>query len=207
MRLNLFVDLIYRQINGGRPSTDSSVTKNQIKALLPAAVNYALTGDYWANIRMEGDREVPGAFITELEARTFKTDDLGKEYIELPESLANIGGNGGVRYVRDGGENHYSPRPQGTSPSHWDGILLGLREFQHTKRRLYLYNRNCLVDMFFIGVILDVSEMKDTDDLPIPAGREPEVIDIVRAFFRDQRLSPKDYIVNGVDPLNSETNV
>lgn len=203
MKLGILVDLIYGEVNGGRSSTDSSITKSQIKALLPAAVNYALTGDYWANMNAEGDKEVPSSIITELEGRTFDVDERGREYIDLPEPLSDIGGNGGLRYVQDCLGNIYAPRPQGTSPGYWDGVLISLRESQRIGKRVYLFNRAPLADPFFLGVILDASQLSNEDELPIPTGKEVEVIDIMRAFFKQQRMNPKDYIINGVDPVNS----
>src|SRR5690606_26477545 len=206
MRYDVFIDLLYQQINGGRASTDASVTKAQLRAFLPSAVNYALTGDYWANMRMEGDREVPAAFITELEARQVAKDDRGRDFLPLPEVLSNIGGNGGIRFVQDGAGHNYSPRPQGTSPGYWDCVLTTLREFQHTGKKIFIYNRPALVEKFHIGVILDSSMLKGDDELPIPSDQMPTVIDIMTAFFKDQRVNPKDYIINGVDPVNAAQN-
>lgn len=206
MKHGELIDLLYQQINGGRASTDASVTKAQLRAFLPSAVNYALTGDYWANIRMEGDREVPAAFITELEDREVTKDSRGRDYLPLPEKLSHIGGNGGIRYVTDGAGHLYSPRPQGTSPGYWDCVLTTLREFQHIKDKIFIYNRPPLVEKFHIGVILDASMLAADDELSIPSDQMPTVIDIMTAFFKDQRVNPKDYIINGVDPVNAATN-
>lgn len=206
MKINTIIDLIHGEVNGGRSSTDSAVTKSQIKALLPAAVNYALTGDYWANIQAEGDREIPATFITELPERGINVDDRGRDYIVLAEALSHVGGNGGIRYIQDSAGNHYAPRPQGTSPSHWDCVLTELREYQLIGKKAIIFNRPPLVKKFYPGVILDVSAMSNDDEAPIPTGREPEVIDILRSFFKNQRMSPKDYIINGVDPVNDTTN-
>lgn len=206
MKKSVLLESIYQSVNGGRASTDSSITRAQINAILPAAVNYALTGDYWGNIRMEGDREVPGAFITVLKDREVFEDNEGKFYAELPESLSNVGGNGGIRFIEDCYGNIYSPRPQGTPKSHWDDVLVSLREFQHIGKRLRFFNMNSNVRTLDIGVILEASSLDDDAEVPMPAGTEVQVIDIMRAFFKDQRMNPKDYIINGVDPVNSTTN-
>lgn len=207
MKLGVLVDLIHTNINGGRPSTDSVVTKAQIKALIPAAVNYALTGDYWANMEREGDKEVPGSFITELSPRYVCVDERGRDYIDLPEPLSNIGGGGGIRYIQDSMGNIYAPRPQGTSPGYWDDVLCSLREYQQIGKKVLIFNKPELVDHLFPGVILDASQLSNDDELPIPAGQEPQVIDILNAFFNKQRMNPKDYIINGVDPINEVNNV
>ena len=63
-------------------------------------------------------------------------------------------------------------------------------------------NRPELSRYLLIGVLLDSSLLGDDDELPIPAGKEPEVIDILMGFFTNQRMQPKDYKIDGVDPLN-----
>lgn len=201
MKKGVIIDLIHSKINGGRANTDMSITKSQIAALLPAAINYVMTSDYWANMNAEGDKEIPGAFITELNAKLIGVDDRGREYISLPEAIAHFNGNAAVRTVEDCLGNRYSPRTQAiTRTDYWDAALPSLFEFTLRGKKLILHNKPALVDQMFVGVMLDSSQISDEDELPIPAGREPEVIDMLNRFFMEESMIAKDFIINGVDP-------
>lgn len=200
MKKGFLVDLVYSSVNGGRANTDSVVTKAQIKALLPAAINYSATGAYWDNLSSEGDRDVPMSFISELPSKEVKKDDRGRDYVDLPEPLMDVGGNGGVRVVEDGMGNYYGARLQGSGNSHWGAILRSIKEYSRVKGKLILHNNPPLVEKIYVSVMLDASQIDDDDELPIPTGREPEVIDILTSFFTNQKMMPKDYIINGVDP-------
>lgn len=203
MKKGEVVEIVFTSVNGGRPSTDSSVLREDIKALLPAAINYVLTGDYWARIKNDDDREVPNGIVTELEFSNVCTDGHNREYLPFVYPVVNIGGNGGIRYVHDSIGNSYAPIPLGTSRStFWDKALSSNREYQVHKDKIVLKNRPELTSCFLVGVILDSSLLEDNDELPIPVGSEPDVIDLLTNFFLNQRMQPKDYVVNGVDPLN-----
>lgn len=195
------VENIFISVNGGRPNTDLSVQREDIVSLVPAAVNYAITGDYWANIQRDNDREIPNSFVSEF--CIFSECCDGEDYLHFDRKIINIPGNGGIRYVQDSVGNIYSPRALGVSrKSYWDKALSAAPEHQKRGDRIVLYNKPELVDKFFVGAVMDVSELSDEDELPIPAGSEPQVIDILMNFFINQRMQPKDYVINGIDPVN-----
>lgn len=203
MKKGVLTEIVFTSVNGGRPGTDASVLREDIKALMPAAINYVMTGDYWARLKNDGDREMPNAVITELEFSGYSRDSIGRDFLRLEQPLINIAGNGGIRYVQDTVGNSYAPRALGTSKAaYWDVAMQFNREYQFKNKKIYLMNRPELSEYFFVGVIMDVSSFGDDDELPIPAGSEPEVVDMLINFYTNQRMQPKDYVINGVDPVN-----
>lgn len=197
------IEICFTSINGGRPNTDLSVMREDIAALLPAAVNYANTGDYWANIQRDNDREIPNSFVSETTVGVVNTDDFGREYLTIEKKFMSMPGNGGVRYVQDQCGNSYSPRAVGVGrKSYWDSALVDLLEFQMMDGKMYLFNRPDLAEVFLVGGVSRVEDLGDDDEMPIAAGSEPQVIDILMSFFTTQRMQPKDYVINGVDPVN-----
>lgn len=202
MLIGEVVETVYTSVAGGRPNTDFSVLRVDIRALLPAAINWAITQDYWANLANEGDREVPNFIITVFEDLKIETDSRCRKYVTFDKQLVNVGGNGGIRFVNDLYGNAYVPRSVGGSNNYWDKILKN-KEYTLLSKKLMLYNVPELVEKVDVGVILDVSALKDDDQAPIPAGSEPQVIDMLTQFFNNQRMGPKDYVINGVDPVNA----
>lgn len=202
MKQGAIIETVYNNVTGGRPNTDFSVMRVDIRSALPAAVNYVTVGDYWANLGNEGEREVPNFMITEKEYHSICKDSRGRDYIDVPDSLINVAGNGGVRYVEDYLGNQYTPRVQGSSNRYWDKVLNN-KQYRYADKRIYLFNKPVLVDKLIAGLVLDSSNLKDDDEAPIPAGKEMEVINILTQLFTNQRMGYKDYIINGVDPVNS----
>lgn len=203
MKKSILRETVFTAVNGGRPNTDSSVMREDIDALIPAAINYALTGDYWARLKSDGDREIPNGFVTELEIFAINVDAYGRDYFDLPQPLINLAGNGGIRYITDLEGNTYAPRALGVSKScFWDTALQSNLEYQFKNKKVYPINKPEEVNGLLVGVLLDCSLLGDDDELPMPAGSEPEVIDILTNFFLNQRMQPKEYVINGVDPVN-----
>lgn len=203
MLKGVLIETVFVAVNGGRPNTDLSVMREDIEAALPAAINFAITGDYWTNVQREGDRELPNSFVAEQYVSGVCCDAWGREYLEFDLKFVNVPGNAGIRYVQDAVGNLYSPRAMGVSAkSYWDQATSYNTEYQYNQKKLMLFNRPELVDGFVIGYVADSSEMEDDDELPIPAGSEPQVIDMLTNLFSNQRMQPKDYIVDGLDPVN-----
>lgn len=198
------IETVFTAINGGRPNTDLSVMREDIEAALPAAINYAITGDYWANVQREDDRELPNSFVAEQYVSEVKCDNWGREYIDFDISFINVPGNSGIRYVQDVVGNVYTPRAMGVSrKSYWDKATSYNTEHQYSNKKIMLFNRPELVQEFVVGYVADSGELGNDDELPIPAGSEPQVIDLLTNLFLNQRMQPKDYIVDGIDPVNT----
>lgn len=203
MTLDEMTGAVLLVVSGGVATTDVSVREWDIRSCIPAAVNYAITGDYWANIQRDKDREIPNSFVSEFEFTSVSTETNGKEFLPFDKVIVNIPGNGGIRYVQDDCGNQYAPRTLGVSKKcYWDKVMEENMEYQFKSKKIYLFGRPPLTEKFFVGAVQDVSEMSGSDQLPIPAGREPEVIDMLVSLFSNQRMQPKDYIINGIDPVN-----
>lgn len=203
MLKGVYIETVFTSVNGGRPSTDLSVQREDIEALLPAAVNYANTGDYWANLARDNDREIPNTFVSEITLSGVMTDAQNREYLELDRKFMAMPGNGGIRYVQDQCGNSYAPRAIGVGRKrYWDAAIVENFEYQHMDKKLFLFNRPELVDTFLLGGVTRVEDLSYEDELPVAAGMEPQVIDILMSFFTTQRMQPKDYVINGVDPVN-----
>lgn len=199
----VLIDLVFNSVNGGRPNADSSVQREDVAALIPAAVNYVMTNDYWGNLRAEGDKEIPMGIVTEIELTTIVKDSRGFDSIEFTTPLINPGGHSGIRYIQDDCGNNYYPRSSSVGKSAWDSILDGYQQYSYIKDKIRLYGKPPLVNKVIAGVVVDCSLLSDEDELPIPTGMEPQVLDLMLGFFNNQRMQPKDYIIDGKDPINA----
>lgn len=193
MILENLIGQVLLRISGGKYTSEISVTFDDVRQYLPAAVNYALNGSYWNNLAIDGDHEVPGFFLSEY------TLSVAGNSVTLPKRKINIGNNRGVRYMTSTDGARIIPMPQGmTNNSRWGRMYSGVPMYREVGSEIKLFNASG-ISAVLVGAVTDVDDLDITDSLPIPAGYEAQVIDILVGFFTDSRFTPKDYIIDGKD--------
>lgn len=198
MVLEVLVGQVLLRVAGGNYSDDSAVTFEDVRQYLPAAVNYALTHSYWGSMAIDQDHEIPGFFLSEYSNLPILSAS-GRDYIVLPKKKINIGNNRGIRYMVGNGVS-IPPAPQGmTANSTWNKMFSDVTLYSETHDRVYIINKPSGLSTVTVGAVTDVSELGRLDDLPIPAGYEAQVIDVLVKFFTESRFTPKDYIIDGKD--------
>lgn len=203
MKKGIMIETAFTRINGGRPNTDLSVMREDISAALPAVVNYVNTGDYWANIQRDNDREIPNYYVAEEIVPVQGKDAIGRDYFPFDKVVMNLPANGGIRYVMDQCGNVYSPKVIGTNvKSYWDKALDYNKEFQYLDKKINVFGKPDMVDVMIVGYVADVSSLSDEDEVPLAPGTEAQALDMLVSFFTNQRMQPKDYINDGIDPVN-----
>lgn len=198
MVLEVLVGQVLLRVSGGNYTDETSVTFEDVRQYLPAAVNYALTHNYWGSLSIDQDHEIPGFFLSEYSDLPIVSSG-GRDYIVLPKKKINIGNNRGIRYMV-GNTGSIAPTPQGMIPNAtWNKMFSGVTLYFETHDKVYIINRPSGLNTVTVGAVTDVSELGKLDDLPIPAGYESQVIDILVKFFTESRFTPKDYIIDGKD--------
>ncbi len=199
MTLENLIGQVLLRVSGGEYSSDSAVKYEDVRHYLPAAVNYALNGSYWAGVGADGDHEVPGVFVSEYTGLSINSSG-GKSYVTLPKKKINIGNNRGIRFVEVGGVRAIQI-PQGMSHGQttWNKMFGHISGYQEVGQNVYLLNIPASATTASVGAVTDVMDLLPTDELPIAAGYEPQVIDVCVKFFTDSRFTPKDYIIDGKD--------
>lgn len=199
MVLEVLIGQVLLRVSGGKYTAESSVTFEDVRQYLPAAVNYALNHSYWTNVGIDGDHEIPGFFLSEYADLPITTVG-GRDRISLPYKKINIGNNRGIRYMVGNNMMPINPAPQGMMlNSTWNKMFGDIPLYSETQDFIEIINKPVSLTSVTVGAVTDVSELSVTDDLPIPAGYEAQVIDILVKFFTDSRFTPKDYIIDGKD--------
>lgn len=196
------VDLVLLRINGGILNNESAVWRVDILGYLPGVINYLLTKSENIQLKEEGDREVPGEFIANYTVSILRDTVNKVDYITLPVLPIRFRSNRGIRLIMDNCNNSYAPIRE-TSLGSLKRILRMLGDKgaywpQHNKR-VNLYNKPPLADSVNVYIIADISTYGNDDELPIPAGMEPELINILYQYFSGERQAPADEITNQTD--------
>jgi hypothetical protein len=199
-----FIDLAIIAITGGKPTSASSVWYADLEAYLPYAINFAILGQYYANIKNEdgSSRDVPGSFISTIDNLTIDYDAVRKcGKITLPYQPIPLPRNQGIRFVGynsgepfvGGAENtkvlsKYTRKHASNMPRiEFEGLLI------------YVYGSLQRGQKAMVKMISPVGELAGVDYLPIPGGMESQVMDILVQFGKGERFLPKNDIQNGTD--------
>lgn len=200
-----YVDLTLLRINGGVLNNESAVWRVDIISYIPAAVNYVLMMSENIQIKDEGDREMPNEFIACYPVNISMDNDRNVNYITLPVSPIAFRSNRGIRLIMDNCNNSYAPIRE-TSAGSLHRILKMLGDkgayWYQGKNRINIYNKPRLASKVYAYIIADVDSYGLDDDLPVPAGMEPDVLNMLYQYFTGERQAPADLKTDQKD-LNS----
>lgn len=194
------IEQVYLNVIGGEVSPDANVQREDIANLLPAAVNYAIVAynrmerrEIIEEIRLLGGSGVSSKmnqeFLTTKVLSVQKDEARDLYYIELPFKVQTLPGNRGLDEV--------APM-QGTAPyvkvaSRRE--IYGLEDCgtifywpeKVPENRIYLTGLGLPVCDHLVKVVVSVADINDSEEIPMPAALEFEVIKLMCEFFRAQR--------------------
>lgn len=196
MKKSIFRETVLLKITGGQLNDDSSVKRRDINAYMAAAVNYAMTAGYNININVEGNRDFSSVFYGYFPDQTVLVDTTRHnwKYITLPKATIPLPKNQGIRSIEDGCGYNLKPVSDNSfrTINHWIKIFTGDKYFRLEGNKIYLWNLPLPTKKVNLSMIVDVDDLSDDDELPIPAGLEGKAIDICVEFFTGQRQMPAD---------------
>ncbi len=198
MLIGTIIESIFLKINGGKPTPDDAVMRADIRAMLPAAINYAMDKTYNLNLQIEGDRDYPSEFYTVFsEVAITRTDRL--PYITLTLGTVPLKGGAGIRFVYDNCGNQYAPVSDSDMGSieYYSKLTPGMGWYRRTGAKLYLYGVNPLAATINYQAITKVEDLADTDVAPLQAGSEQDVLSLLINWF--QNKLPYNTLVNTRD--------
>lgn len=198
MKIGVLIENIFLRVNGGKPTPDNSVMRADIKALLPAAINYAMDKAYNLNLEIEGDRDYPSEFYSVFEGITINRSG-STPYIPLTLGTVPLKNGSGVRFVTDNCGNFYAPIPdyEYANIKYYSSLLQGMFWYRRTGARLYLYGINPLIEEVNYQAITKVEDLTDADEAPLQAGTENDVLELLVGWF--QNKLPYDTLANTRD--------
>jgi hypothetical protein len=189
------IDTVLIRINGGVLNSESAVWRVDLEAYIPAAVNYALVAMENIQIKDEGDREMPGDFVACYELPIQYNEDRRVDFVALTVAPIAFRSNRGIRLIIDNCNHTYAPMRE-TGVSGINKILKylghkGLYWYQGNND-IFIYNKPKLANRLFVYIIKNVKSYAMDDELPIPAGMEADVMNIMYEYFTGQRQVPAD---------------
>lgn len=193
---------VLNSVNGGSSTQDSKVKREDIAHLIPAAINFVLTEQYWLNAR-DGDRSFAGDFIATYPNVEIKyDDDRDLRYITLPERTVALPKDMGISAISPmRGDMSFARTTAagGAHNSYYSKHVPGTAFWWREGQKVFFRNIPDIMTKVLVRVISSGDQVNDDDPLPIPAGMEMKVVQVLREFFVGQRQLPEDMINNNAD--------
>ena len=206
MTLGYAIDQTLLNVTGGKPTTDNSVLRTDIRALVPAAANWAMDKTYNINLAQNGDRDYPSEFYGVFEniaiVRTARVP-----FFTLSKGIVPLKVGMGLRFVYDNCGTQYSPlsdADMGTIEYYKD-LMPGNGFYRRKKTTVDLWNLPPIAATMNYQALTKIEDLSDTDELPLQAGAEDDVLKYLREWFTDQRNKRYDNAINTKD-VNSFPN-
>jgi hypothetical protein len=194
MKKGVMIELALQKTHGGVPNSDTGrvVRREDINAYLSAAVNYAILQQYYITKKEEGVSEIPDSFVATYELRTAYDTKREQNYVTIPVPVLGMAKNRALRTVTSlSGENFVET--SFTSQSHdryYKGSTDSVILFALDGQRVYFRNLPNIVEEVLVRVIASAGDLKDEDQVPVPAEMEVTVINLLVEFFVGTRQLP-----------------
>lgn len=186
MTIGVLIESLFLKVNGGRPTPNDTIMRVDIKAFLPAAINYAMESAHNIELASDGDRDFPSEFYSVFEGMPI--DWSGNiPFIELTLGTVPLKGGAGLRFVYDNCQHLYTPVPDSewANIGYYSSITKGMYWFRRTGIKLYLYGLKFspLIESINYQAITKVEDLDDSDEAPLQAGTETIAIKYMAEWF------------------------
>lgn len=200
MQKGVYIDSAHAMVTGGDITDENAVWRDDIEALLPAAMNYALVGGLFDQANQEHDRDIPGSFVGVFENVDI---DVTTPYpsITLPKTIVPLSSDRGLRMITSPLGDHVYNRMNDNMYANWSYYKKIIKErfFKIFGTLVWLFNKGTLEDKCTVYMIVSAEDYLDTDQLPVPAGKEFVVIEQLAKLFMQQRHEKDDKIEDKTD--------
>lgn len=95
-----FIEMVRRQIYGGQPSDDASITVGLVNAWLDSAIGVAAQTNYLDSKKLDGISYINGSFYTTYKTLAVTADEQFKYKITLPHIPYGIGQNESISTLK-----------------------------------------------------------------------------------------------------------
>lgn len=202
MQKQFYIDGAHLILTGGEITDESSIQRDELVALLPAAVNYGVQAGIWEQYKLEHDFDVPGAFVGTFEDIDVDVTDPDEPFFLLPKTVLAISSDRGIRMVYTPKGNQVYQRMSDNLFSNWGyykNIMIDQRFFRAGDTKVKLFNKPLIEGKVNINMIVSTEDYDDDAQLPVPVGQETRVIAQLVALFREQRHTITDKVIDKTD--------
>lgn len=206
------IENVYIFLSGGQLNADLNIKREDIASMLAPAVNLVVLQES----RIRRQESIQGS-TWESSSTGVDADFLGTFYLDVLEDVQR-----GLRYINptvrvvplpsSRGIDTIAPM-QGDLPfqkmkgQYEDANLAGVLRnvvrywFERigTEQRIFFKNIPQSVDKVILKAVVSANDLKDDDEVPLPSGKEFEVLQLLQQWFSGAKQFPEDLRNNNSD--------
>lgn len=209
MIVRRIVELVLLNVTGGEPAGDASIQKQEIRALLPAAINYVLVGQVWEDKKYQledmrffgGGQDFSSEFTQVVQLSTTKDSVSGFYYASLPYGVLHLPGGKGFKAAYSTAMVPFVKASSVSQVHDIDSFVVWGYEGNGGAGRLWFKNlgKDCDVK---IELIYNGDQLTWESEVKLPEAKLYEAISLLENWFRKQRHEVKDYLDESSDDRN-----
>lgn len=202
------VSQAYLKITEFYPNSDLSRWYEDAEFLLAPAVNFVQLKQYFVEKNDEGERLIQPALLQSFNVVLESDAETGLMKFTLPRRPVTLPNGRGIQFIGPYRGQAYIPVGQngGSMQGYYAKHKKNQASYELDGLKVLVYNSK--TRKLRVRMIVDVSDLKDDDEILLPSGSELEVINLIVDFFVGNRPLPsgyKDYINSGKE-ANHGTN-
>jgi len=201
-----FIEQILRQIYGGYPSDDASITPMLVNQYIDQAIAFAAKNNYTDNVRLEGIGYVNNSFYTTFKGIAITKDENGLWKLTLPQVPVGIGTSEGVStlVLKDGQSNNSLPLIplSQNQKTYFQSIKnLPFKTLYYVEgNQAYIISPLKLSDYTATVTLISGGNSSDLDsNLNVPGDYIPAMIQFIQQQLMVMKTTPKDLANDGTD--------
>lgn len=201
-----FIEQILRQVYGGYPSDDASITPMLVNQYIDQAIAFAAKNNYTDNVRLEGIGYVNNSFYTTFKGIAITKDENGLWKLTLPQVPVGIGTSEGVStlVLKDGQSKNSLPLIplSQNQKTYFQSIKnLPFKTLYYVEgNQAYIISPLKLSDYTATVTLISGGNSSDLDsNLNVPGDYIPAMIQFIQQQLMVMKTTPKDLANDGTD--------
>ena len=201
-----FIEQILRQVYGGYPSDDASITPMLVNQYIDQAIAFAAKNNYTDNVRLEGIGYVNNSFYTTFKGIAITKDETGLWKIDLPQVPVGVGANEGIStFVLKDDKNKVSlpliPLTENQKTYFQSIKNLPFKTLYYVEgSKAYIVSSLKLSDYTATVTLISGGDSTDLDStLNVPGDYIPAMIQFIQQQLMVMKSTPKDLANDGSD--------
>lgn len=206
----IFIERTLRQIYGGQPSDDSTITVNLVNKYLEDAIAAAAKANYKDAITIDGIGYVNNSFYTTFKDIAITSDGNFTWKVQLPQIPIGIGQNEGISTFRLKDESGNITLPfvplTENQKTYYQGMRLIPNKILYYYEGSYAYIISTLIlNQYTVDVtMISGGDATDLDSiLNVPPDYYPVMIEYLKQQLMFERMTPTDDTNDGRDIIKS----
>lgn len=182
-------------VQGGEVTTDSPVRWGELETDLVMAVNYVMTGQYWAENRSEGGHNINPLLYTVFENIPVLQDSTTERYyFNLVKPVITLPKGRALEVMTMAGKTCF-PLTQGDDAleQYYGCMKKGISYLIEGQVRVWLYNKPALVKAVRTRQWVHIGDIQDTDLIILPSDGDTKVVELMKQWALGEIERPRDY--------------